>query len=106
MAQKNKQKLKTTRAADMATNNITLSESLLGAQDEREAVLQPMNVATLCQLKAVSMAWRAYARRELCNRLWIRLSRREGQPEPAGVDNITDLDVEYLKPSDVVISRP
>ena len=35
-------------------------------------------------------------RRELCKRLWVRLSRREGQPAPAGVDSITDLDVQCL----------
>ena len=47
-------------------------------------------------------------RRELCNRLWVRLSRREGQPEPAGVDSITDLDVECLneagRPWEVVVA--
>ena len=50
----------------------------------------------------------AHARRELCNRLWVRLSRREGQPEPAGVDSITDLDVECLneagRPWEVVVA--
>ena len=53
---------------------------------------------------ALSGAWRARARRELCN----RLCRREGQPEPAGVDSITDLDVECLneagRPWEVVVA--
>ena len=104
MAQEKKQKPQTTCAVDMATNNVTLSESFLGAGDEREAVLQYMDVAALRQLKATSKAWRSHARRELCSRLWIRLSRREGQPEPVGVDNITDLDVECLKSWEVVIA--
>ena len=54
------------------------------------------------------VAWCAHVRRELCNRLWVRLSRREGQPEPAGVDSITDLDVECLneagRPWEVVVA--
>ena len=99
MTQKNKQKPQTTRAVEMAANNVTLSESLLAAQD---AVLQYMPVVTLRQLKAVNMAWLVPVRQELCLRLWIRLSRRKGKPEPAGVDNITDLDVECLKPWDIV----
>ena len=58
----------------------------------RESVLQEVDAAALCQLKAVSVAWCTHARRELCN----RLCHREGQPEPAGVATITDLDVECL----------
>ena len=86
----------------------SLSGSLLADQDVREAVLEKMDAAALRQLKAASVAWRAHARRELCNRLWVRLSRREGQPEPAGVDSITDLDVECLneagRPWEVVLA--
>ena len=72
------------------------------------AVLQQVDAAALRQLKAASVAWCAHARRELCNRLWVRLSRREGQPEPAGVDSVTDLDVECLneagRPWEVVVA--
>ena len=86
----------------------SLSGSLLAAQDVLEAVLEKMDAAALRQLKASSVAWRAHARRELCNRLWVRLCRREGQPEPAGVDSITDLDVECLneagRPWEVVVA--
>ena len=86
-----------------------LGMSLLAAQDVLEAVLQEVDAAALRQLKAASVAWCAHVRRELCNRLWIRLSRREGQPEPAGVDSITDLDVECLnveagRPWEVVVA--
>ena len=83
---------------------------MLAAQDVLEAVLQQVDAAALRQLKAASVAWCANARRELCNRLWVRLSRREGQPEPAaaGVDSITDLDVECLnevgRPWEVVVA--
>ena len=88
--------------------DFSLSGSLLADQDVREAVLEKMDAAALRQLKAASVAWRAHARRELCNRLWVRLSRREGQPEPAGVGSITDLDVECLneagRPWEVVVA--
>ena len=74
------------------------------AEDVLEAVLEKMDAAALRKLKAVNMALRARARRELCN----RLCRREGQPEPAGVDSITDLDVECLneagRPWEVVVA--
>ena len=87
----------------------SLGGSLLAAaQDVLEAVLQEVDAAALCQLKAASVAWCAHARRELCNRLWVRLSRREGQPEPASVNSITDLDVECLneagRPWEVVVA--
>ena len=86
----------------------SLSGSLLAAEDVLEAVLQKVHAAALRQLKAASVAWCAHVRRELCNRLWVRLSRREGQPEPAGVDSITDLDVECLneagRPWEVVVA--
>ena len=91
-----------------AMGKFTLGGSLLGAQDVLEAVLEKVDTAALCQSKAVSVAWCTHVRGELCNRLWVRLSRREGQPEPAGVDSITDLDVECLneadKPWEVVIA--
>ena len=81
---------------------------LAAAKDVLEAVLQEVNATALRQLKAASVAWRAHVRRELCNRLWVRLSRREGQPAPAGVDSITDLDVECLneagRPWEVVVA--
>ena len=74
----------------------SLGGPLLEAEDVLEAVIEKMHAATLCQLKAASVGWGALVRRELCKRLWVRLCQREGQPEPAGVDNITDLDVECL----------
>ena len=87
----------------------SLGGSLLAAaQDVLEAVLQQVDAAALRQLKAASVAWCNPVRRELCNRLWVRLSRREGQPEPTGVDSITDLDVECLseagRPWEVVVA--
>ena len=48
---------------------ISLAESLLAAQDELEAVLQEVDAAAMCKLKAVSVAWCAHARRELCTRV-------------------------------------
>ena len=62
-----------------------------------EAVLQEVDAAALCQLKAVSVAWRTHARRKLCN----RLCRREGT-------SITDLNVQVLndarRPWEVVVA--
>ena len=78
--------------------------SLLAGPDVLEAMLRQADAAALCQLKAVSVAWRTRARRELCN----RLCRREGQPEPTGLASITDLDVEGLaltgRPWEVVVA--
>ena len=54
-----------------------LGGSLLASQDVLEAVLQEVDAAALRQLKAVSVAWCAHVRRELCNRLWIRLTAQE-----------------------------
>ena len=75
----------------------SLAESLLVAQDVLEAVLQEVDAAAMCQLKAVSVAWCAHARRELCNRLCCR----EGA-------SITDVNVECLneagRPWEVVIA--
>ena len=86
----------------------SLSGSLLEAEDVLEAVIEKMHAATLCQLKAASVGWGALVRRELCKRLWVRLCQREGQPEPSGVDNITDLNVECLneagRPWEVVVA--
>ena len=86
----------------------SLGGSLLEAEDVLEAVIEKMHAAALCQLKAASVAWGAHVRRELCKRLWVRLCQREGQPEPAGVDSITDLDVECLneagRPWEVVVA--
>ena len=82
----------------------SLGASLLAAQDVLEAMLQEVDAAALCQLKAASVAWCTQARRELCN----RLCRREGQPETAGVAGITDLDVAVLndagRPWEVVVA--
>ena len=53
----------------------SLGGSLLAeAEDVLEAVLQEVDAAALLQLKAASVAWRTHVRRELCNRLWVRLS--------------------------------
>ena len=75
----------------------SLAESLLAAQDELEAVLQEVDAAAMCQLKAVSVAWCAHARRELCT----RVCRREGA-------SITDVNVECLneagRPWEVVLA--
>ena len=75
----------------------SLAESLLKAADDvLGAVLQEVDAAALCQLKAASVAWRAQARGELCNRLCCR----EGA-------SITDVNVECLneagRPWEVVI---
>ena len=75
--------------------------------------LQEADSTTLCRLKAVSVAWRARARRELWRRLYARLGWHElwgplcqlchrdveGQPKPTRdrVADITDLDVECLQ---------
>ena len=81
----------------MAEPFVALGLSLLAAQDVLEAVLQEVDAAALCQLKAVSAAWCTHARRELCT----RLCRYEGA-------SITDLDVEYLndagRPWEVVVA--
>jgi len=87
----------------------SLGGSLLAeAEDVLEAVLQKVDAAALRQLKAASVGWGNHVRRELCNRLWVRLSRREGQPAPAGVGSITDLDVQCLietgRPWEVVVA--
>ena len=75
----------------------SLAESLLAAQDVLEAVLQAVDAAAMCQLKAASVAWCAHARRELC----ARLCRRKGA-------SITDVNVECLneagRPWEVVIA--
>ena len=78
--------------------------SLLAVKEVLEVALQEADAAALCRLKAVSVAWCARARRELFNRLCCR----EGQPEPAGVASITDLDVQVLndagRPWEVVVA--
>ena len=88
------------RAAEQAAHGMaafSLAESLLATQDVLEAVLQALDAAAMCQLKAVSVAWCAHARRELCN----RSCRREGA-------SITDVNVECLneaeRPWEVVIA--
>ena len=83
---------------DNQVNLMSLEDDVL------EAVLQEVDAKALCQLKAVSMAWRARARRELCG----RLTHRKGQPKPTGFADITDLDVECLqdagRPWEVVVA--
>ena len=87
--------MRTTVRAEMAA--FSLGESLLAAEDELEAVLQEVDVAAMCQLKRVSVAWCAHARRELCT----RVCRREGA-------SITDVNVECLneagRPWEVVVA--
>jgi Ran GTPase-activating protein (RanGAP) involved in mRNA processing and transport len=90
--------------AEQSTAGPPRGVSLLAAPDVLEAALQEAVTAALCQLKAVSVAWRTYACRELCN----RLCRCEGQPEAAGVASITDLDLKILndagRPWEVVVA--
>ena len=87
--------------------------SLMAPEDVLEAALGEADATSLCRLKAVSVAWRARARRELWRRLYARLGWRElwgplcelchrdveGQPKPTRdrVADITDLDVECLQ---------
>ena len=60
--------------------------------DAMEAALGLVDVATLVELKGVTRFWRALARRVLCT----RLCRRDRQPVPTQLGEITDLDVEQL----------
>ena len=76
----------------------SLGVSLLAAADDvLGVVLQKVDAAALCQLKAASVAWRAHARRELCRRL---CHRKQGA--------IIDLDVQVLndagRPWEVVVA--
>ena len=87
--------------------------SLMAPEDVLEAALGEADATSLCRLKAVSVAWRARARRELWRRLYARLGWRElwgplcelchrdveGQPKPTRdrVADITDLDAECLQ---------
>jgi hypothetical protein len=72
--------------------------------DAMEAALGLVDVATLAEIKDVTRPWRALARRVLCS----RLCRRDGQPVPTRLDEITDLDVEHLieagRPGDVAVA--
>ena len=92
----------------MTPKDFVFSTRLLDAPDVIAVVFRKVDAEALCHLKAASEAWCAHVRRELCNRLWVRLSRHEGQPAPAGVDSITDLDVECLneagRPWEVVVA--
>jgi Ran GTPase-activating protein 1 len=58
----------------------------------------------LAELKGVTRSWRALAQRVLCS----RLCRRDGQPVPTRLDQITDLDVEQLieagRPGDAAVA--
>ena len=87
--------------------------SLMAPAEVLWEALQEADSTTLCRLKAVSVAWRARARRELWRRLYDRLGWHElwgplcelchrdveGQPKPTRdrVADITDLDVECLQ---------
>ena len=72
--------------------------------DAMEAALGLVDVATLAELKGVTRSWRALAQRVLCS----RLCRRDGQPVPTCLDEITDLDVEQLieagRPGDAAVA--
>jgi len=72
--------------------------------DAMEAALGLVDVATLAELKGVTRSWRALAQRVLCS----RLCRRDGQPGPTRLDEITDLDVEQLieagRPGDAAVA--
>ncbi|KOO26689.1 hypothetical protein Ctob_009175 [Chrysochromulina tobinii] len=69
-----------------------------------EAALGLVDVATLAELKGVTRSWRALAQRVLCS----RQCRRDGQPVPTRLDEITDLDVEQLieagRPGDAAVA--
>jgi hypothetical protein len=71
--------------------------------DAMEAALGLVDVATLAELKGVARSWRALAQRVLCS----RLCRRDGQPVPTRLDEITDLDVEQIieagRPGDAAV---
>jgi len=72
--------------------------------DAMEAALDLVDVATLAELKGVTRSWWALAQRVLCS----RLCRRDGQPVPTRLDEITDLDVEQLieagRPGDAAVA--
>ena len=72
--------------------------------DATEAALGLVDVATLVELKGLGGFWRALARRVLCT----RLCRRDGQPVPTQLGEITDLDVEQLieagRPGDAAVA--
>jgi hypothetical protein len=72
--------------------------------DAREAALEMVDVATLCELKGVNRFWRALSRHALCS----RLCRGRGQPAPTHLEEITDLDVELLieagRPGDAALA--
>jgi hypothetical protein len=72
--------------------------------DAMEAALGLVDVATLAALKGLTRSWRALAQRVLCS----RLCRRDGQPVPTRLDEITDLDVEQLieagRPGDAAVA--
>ena len=64
--------------------------------DLKWKVVETTHAAALCQLKAASKDWRALVRSVLRQRLWVEPCGRVGQPVPAGVHSITDLDVKCL----------
>jgi len=72
--------------------------------DAMEAALGLVDMATLAELKGVTRSWQALAQRVLCS----RLCRRNGQPVPTRLDEITDLDVEQLieagRPGDAALA--
>jgi Ran GTPase-activating protein (RanGAP) involved in mRNA processing and transport len=72
--------------------------------DAMEAALGLVDVATFAELKGVTRSWRTLAQRVLCS----RLCRRDGQPVPTRLEEITDLDVEQLieagRPGDAAVA--
>ena len=57
--------------------------SLMAAEDVLEAALQEADATTLCRLKAVSLAWRTRARRELWRRLCQEVNAADGDGSTA-----------------------
>ena len=67
--------------------------SLLSVTDDaKELALATVDVGTLTELKGVSRAWRALARRVLCS----RLCSVDGQPVPKEKAEITNVNIELL----------
>ena len=79
------------------TSSLQRSLSTRMDNDALASTLQSADALMLCHLKAVSCAWRTRARDELCRRAACRAA---GQPAPASLDLIVDLDVELLQAAD------
>ena len=83
--------------AAAGTSSLQRSLSTRMDNDALASTLQSADALMLCHLKAVSCAWRTRARDELCRRAACRAA---GQPAPASLDLIVDLDVELLQAAD------